>query len=449
MTPGRAAPDGDLAGLTVVVLDAGAKCGPTVVRSLGRAGARVLAAHPDDHTVPAQRSRWAAASLTHPHALADPDGLVEWLSEMVERERPACVLPMAEYTVRVLDRARERFSGRTALGLPPTDTLDVAFDKELLLGLAGSLGIASPTTWTPASLEDAFELAQHFSYPVYVKARESYDVRRGKPEFARGRFAHDPGALRDVYTQLDRISPLPMIQEALTGKVTAVSGVWEQGVPRAIFCYTDSYFWPVSGGYGVVRVSVAPQDAPLAAARALMASLKWDGVAEVEFISGDDAGPPRLLEVNGRFWGATEFAHYCGVDVAVEAVRVALRRADHRGPDGAGYATGPDDATAGASPITAPDDPAWVPTPYPVGRWARWLEGDLKRLYSAWMRRPQMMAEALHVPGRMRALFDFLYNSSPWVHQDDWYFDDPMPMVATLGGAIVKARRGGDPGAPR
>lgn len=407
-----------MSGITVLVLDADAKTGPTTVRSLGRAGMRVLVAGPPGRPAPAQRSRYRAARLIHPHALADPRGLVQWLDEAVDAHRPDCVLPMTEYTIRVLDLERARFESRTRLALPPPKALQVAFDKERLLGLAESLGLDIPSTWRPSSLEEAMDLAVRLPYPVYVKARESYSHTVERPRFARGRFAHTPDDYRRLYRELDAASPLPIVQDAVPGGLVAVSGVWREGVCVCLFCYISHRSWPISGGYGAFRESVPPERAPMAETAKLMEALAWTGPAQTQFIIDSRDGRPRLMETNGRFWGSVEFGHYCGSPIAETTVRVALGEEVEPHLD------------------------------YRSGVFSRWLEADLKRLYATVFLRKRLAREVLRLPGRLETLGDLVRGSRPGVHQDDSYLDDPVPALALTARSLSRALRLADPGGP-
>jgi predicted ATP-grasp superfamily ATP-dependent carboligase len=404
--------------ITVLVLDADAKTGPTTVRTLGRTGMRVLVCAPPGPVAPAQRSRYRAARLTHPHAIDDPDGLLEWLDKTIDAHRPDCVLPMTEYTIRVLDRARDMFEGRTALALPPSEALGVAFDKERLLELAESLGLDIPVTWRPNTVDEAMDLAAELTYPVYVKARESYSHTAEHARFARGRFAHTPEDFRRLYAELDDRSPSPIVQDAVPGYLVAVSGVWQRGRCVCLFSYISHRSWPISGGYGAFRESVAPDAAPIAETARLMEALDWSGPAHTQFIIDSRDGRARLMETNGRFWGSVEFGHYCGSPIAETTVRVAL------------------------------DESVEPHMGYRVGALSRWLEADLKRLYAVLFRRRKLMREALVVPGRLRTLADLFGGFRPGIHQDDLYLDDPVPPLALMARSLNRELRSADPGGP-
>ncbi len=57
---------------------------------------------------------------------------------------------------------------------------------------------------------------------------------------------------------------------------------------------------------------------------ALMAALRWTGVAMVEFKHDPATGRSWLMEINGRFWGSIQLAIAAGVDFPWLYVRQAL-----------------------------------------------------------------------------------------------------------------------------
>jgi predicted ATP-grasp superfamily ATP-dependent carboligase len=394
--------------LTTLVLDAESKAAPSVVRALGAAGHRVLAAAAEARA-PARRSRHASQSLTHPHPARDPAGFVNWLDRAVIDHRPDCVVPLAECSIHALHRDRGRFAGRTALALPPQDATDVAFNKARTISLAESLGIDVPETWRPVGAEDASDLSGRLRYPVYVKARQSYRSDGAPACFARGRFAHGPADCRAAWAALHAVVPLPLIQEAIPGPVVSVCGTWDEGRPVCRFCYVARSAWPLSGGQSVWRQSVPPEQAPVAQVERLLATLRWTGPAHVQFIRDARDGRFRLLELNGRMWGSLDAAHHCGVPVAVTTVQLAMGL--HPQPD----------------------------LRYRAGVRSRWVEGDLKRLYAAALQDHCWSRQALQMPHVRQCLLDLALGFAPTVHQDDFYADDPLPGAAVVSRAFRRA----------
>jgi hypothetical protein len=275
--------------------------------------------------------------------------------------------------------------------------------------LAESLGVDVPATWRPETPAQALALSRRLSYPVYVKARESYRGDVAQSQYARGRFAHTPADCRDAWNALHAIVPLPLIQDAVPGPMVAVCGAWDDGRPVCRFCYAARTAWPISGGQSVWRESVPSDQAPIAQADRLLGALRWTGPAHVQFIHDARDRRFRLLEINGRFWGSLDGAHYCGVPVAATAVRLALGH--HPAPD----------------------------LRYAAGLRSRSIEGDLKRLYAVAFRRSHWAPQSLQMPRLFDCLLDPARGLIPGVHEDDFYPDDPLVGVSILARTLRRA----------
>ncbi|MBE9571532.1 MAG: ATP-grasp domain-containing protein [Proteobacteria bacterium] len=71
---------------------------------------------------------------------------------------------------------------------------------------------------------------------------------------------------------------------------------------------------PPGGGVSVLCQSISPPREALEAATSLMKSLGWFGPAMVEFKWDRRDNKPKLMEVNGRFWGSLQLAISSGID---------------------------------------------------------------------------------------------------------------------------------------
>jgi hypothetical protein len=80
---------------------------------------------------------------------------------------------------------------------------------------------------------------------------------------------------------------------------------------------------PPSGGVSVLCESIEPPVDALDAATRLLAGVRWNGVAMVEYKIDEREGVARILEVNARFWGSLELAVSAGVDFPYLLFRMA------------------------------------------------------------------------------------------------------------------------------
>jgi predicted ATP-grasp superfamily ATP-dependent carboligase len=106
---------------------------------------------------------------------------------------------------------------------------------------------------------------------------------------------------------------MPLIQEYIHGDGYGVEVLCNHGEPRAVFMHKRLREYPITGGASTLRESVYNEKLRKVALE-LMEGLNWHGVAMVEFKLDKKDGEPKLIEVNGRFWGSLPLAIASGVD---------------------------------------------------------------------------------------------------------------------------------------
>jgi predicted ATP-grasp superfamily ATP-dependent carboligase len=146
-------------------------------------------------------------------------------------------------------------------------------------------------------------------------------VIKGSEESGFVRYANAPEELAEKYRVIADYSPV--IQEYITGEGYGFFALYNQGKARAIFMHRRIREYPVTGGPSAVAESVydpALRDAGLA----LLDSLKWHGVAMVEFKKDATTGRFVLMEINPKFWGSLGLSIEAGVDFPTLTCRMAL-----------------------------------------------------------------------------------------------------------------------------
>ena len=132
--------------MQVLVLDGNENQAVASVRSLARAGHRVLVGSSASWSK-AGWARGAAGTFRYPAPQADAVGFVRRVAEEAAREPGTLVLPMTERTTLPLSERRAQiFEAGGRLVLPPAETVRRAFDKSETTRLASSLGVAVPHT---------------------------------------------------------------------------------------------------------------------------------------------------------------------------------------------------------------------------------------------------------------------------------------------------------------
>ena len=294
------------------------------VRSLGRRGIEVVAG--DEYALtPGALSRYTIGRFTYPSPAADPDGFLDAIDRAIDEhapgdDRPYVLMPVHQETSLVA-RARARFEDRVAIPIAPYDSIRIAEHKSKLARYAMELDVPTPRTVFPRSAGEVRALVAEMQLPVFVKVPIAASgvgvVKVESPDEAARTF--------DELVERYGLEPAdyPLVQEAAPGDDICVTTLFDRGELCAQMTYRNVLTWPRGHGAGVIRETV---DAPLAErlAERIGRTLVWHGIAQLDFRwTGRDGDPPRLLEINPRFFGGMFQAVAAGVDYPWLLYRVA------------------------------------------------------------------------------------------------------------------------------
>jgi predicted ATP-grasp superfamily ATP-dependent carboligase len=285
-----------------VVVDVGWVNGLAAIRSLGRAGVRVLAV---DHRRSALgfRSRYA-----EPHLSPDPqdeEAFVSFLAGL-ELDAPAPIFPTHDEPLNAIARAGERLSERFLFPFPRWDVLSRIQSKRSQLEAAERAGIAVPR-WSTAISDD-------LAYPVLVKpsTTEGFKRRFGRQAFR----CENRSEVERAWAEAAEYEPL--VQEFIPGGdeelYTLGSYLAADGEPLGLFCGRKLRQTPP--GVGTCRVGEAVWvEEVVDQGLRLLRELGHVGLSQVEFKRDPRDGSYRLMEVNPRLWQWHGLAAACGVDL--------------------------------------------------------------------------------------------------------------------------------------
>lgn len=393
--------------LRILITDGEQRSSLAAVRSLGRAGHRVVVC--SSHSKPiSAASRFSKAFAQVPDPAVDPDGFVGEVERVVEGEDVDLLLPMTDVSAPLLYDLRERRPD-LIVPFPERRAYEILSDKVRLDGMAKSLGVPTPRGLVlehapgNADLDDSrsrlVEFVEETGFPLVLKPGHSAvraergTIRHGVQHVAswdalrRGLQAYHPSAF-----------PM-LIQERISGAGLGAFLLADGGRIVAAFGHKRLREKPPTGGVSVYRESVPLRQDVLEYATQLLAAVSWTGVAMVEFKEDRATTTPYLMEVNGRFWGSLQLA----IDAGVDFPRLLVARASGEAEDRAPVAR--------------------------AGIRSRWLWGDLDHLLGIW-KMPRGYA-SLHpeLPTRLAATGRFLLPWRPGDHFEVLRFDDPRPFL--------------------
>lgn len=299
--------------MRILVTDGNTRAALAITRSLGRAGHEVrVGANTLDSLAGA--SRHCQARVCYP----DPDrygqAFVDFIGDYVAHEAVDVLLPVTDITTLTIDAHRARMPSGCALPFPDLDTVKTVADKAAMMALAEQLGVDIPRTLTLGSAADPAASAQNLNFPLVIKPCKSRVATETGWIYTAVSYAHDAAELQRLLGNLDpRVFPV-LLQEKIVGPGMGVFICTNRGRVLAGFAHQRLREKPPSGGVSVLRESVALDPLAFEFSARLLEELKWDGVAMVEFKRDVRDGRPKLMEINGRFWGSLQLAIDAGVD---------------------------------------------------------------------------------------------------------------------------------------
>ncbi len=288
--------------VAAAVIDVGWVNGLAAIRSLGRAGIRVLAV---DHRPSALgfRSKYAERFLC-PDPFEDEPRFVNFMRALGE----VVVFPTHDDSLNAIARYADDLDVLTPF--PSWDVLERVQSKRAQLEEAQAAGVDIPETRFPNSAGEAREL----DFPVIVKPEHPVEFKR---RYRRQAFRCESVAeLEDAYAKTEEFGPI--VQEFVAGGddtlYTVGSYVSRDGRVLGVFCGRKLRQTP--RGIGTCRVGEAvwEQEAVDAALR-LLNEFGYHGVSQVEFKHDAGDGRFKLMEINARLWQWHGLATACGVDL--------------------------------------------------------------------------------------------------------------------------------------
>ena len=291
-------------------------------RSLGRKGIEVIAG--DEYRFsPTSFSKYTIASFLYPNPDRDPEGFLDTLEEIIRRyarEGEEYVLMPFHKETYLIAQNRARIDPLIKMAIPSIEQILQVDDKGTLARLCQYRELPIPETLVADSPAAFRQGAQSFPYPAFVKVRRSAaavgvkQVHNGTEAVASAdEFTKRFGLTDDEY---------PLLQASVPGDDYCTTFLFDHGQSRATMTYHNLRTYPVKSGTGVLRETV---DAPEMSrtGEALLGSLGWHGVAEVDF-RWDSEGEPLLIEVNPRFWGGLTQSVASGWDYPYLLFRLAV-----------------------------------------------------------------------------------------------------------------------------
>ncbi|MBQ9492414.1 MAG: ATP-grasp domain-containing protein [Oscillibacter sp.] len=273
---------------TVIITDAKYRASVAAVRTLGRAGYRVVVTQTRADcpwTPPAFASRYVAERHWLPGAAADGN-YSEYLLALLERYDKPALFCTGAATLNVVSWQRERFRTLCRFLIASPGALNALNDKEAVHRRCLELHIPVPLEYDGKPERYPVVVKPHCGEKFGLKARERYQIARNEKEW------------RTAVSAMSAYDNAPLVQEYVQGDGMGASLLMgRDGVLLGALCHRRIREYPISGGPSACCESVY-DDALVQQAHKLLRSFGFQGLAMVEFKGG------RVLEVNPRIWGS-------------------------------------------------------------------------------------------------------------------------------------------------
>ena len=380
--------------MKVFVTDGQNRAALAVTRALGRLGHHVVVGDRRLNSI-AQASRYCRHRVAYPDPVKAPDAFVDALAALTRELDIDVLIPVADITTFLVTGHRFRFG--CDVPCASADVVARAANKVEIVATAERIGVPVPRSVVVRCAHEVPSV-EHLGYPLLVKPWQS------RIRTADG-WASTSVSYADSHAQLKKdLERRPayefpvLLQERLVGPGVGVFACYHEGQSVALFSHRRLRERPPWGGVSVLCASAAVDPAAGSFATRLLDEIEWQGVAMVEFKRDERDGVPKLMEINGRFWGSLQLAIDSGVDFPALLMQ------------------------------TVTGEPFAPQPPYKVGLRERWWWGDVDALLLSLL----PGANAARVAGRskLQAVREFLKFRAPDLHYDNPKWDDWRPFAS-------------------
>lgn len=306
-----------------IVLQASGPNSLGIIRSLARAGVRVIACDHDRNAL-GLLSRYATPSVMA-DPLTEPERFLADLTALARREGGGVLFPTHDEAVATIGPHEDEIRAVLRCPWSPWPTMSALIDKGHQHEVARRIGFPVPATVTPDDDADIVALSRDLRFPVILKPRYS-------PEFRR-RFraqvleASDPEELRRQWELAAEYRP--QLSEVIPGGDDQLwtLGSYRDAAGRPLGSFTGRKLrqWPPR--FGTARAAEGRWDPDYAArGHALLDALEFHGISQLETKRDLRDGRDYLIEVNPRSWLWVGLSTNCGVNLPYLAWRDMIGR---------------------------------------------------------------------------------------------------------------------------
>jgi predicted ATP-grasp superfamily ATP-dependent carboligase len=285
-----------------------------IVRSLGRRGIPVVVV--DDERSIARFSRYTTRYL-RVGELRDERRTVDTILEIgAAHGLDGWVLyPTREETVAAFSRYRSELTERFRVPTPPWEVVNRCWDKRATYRLASELGVPTPRTWYPRTVEELDEVDGQPPFVIKPAIKEHF-VYATKKKALSASSREELRALFEAASAIVGDGEL-MVQELIPGDGEgqyAYCAFFKDGKPVAKMAVRRRRQHPPDFGRASTFVETLELPELEAPSERFLREIDYYGLVELEYKRDPRDGIDKLLDVNARTWGYHTIGARAGVD---------------------------------------------------------------------------------------------------------------------------------------
>ena len=388
--------------MKVLVTDGNNRAALAITRSLGRKGHLVVVGA-TGHPSLASSSKYCQDSIVYPSPTESPLNFIQCLLEVVKSKDIDIVLPVSDVTTIPVCEHKSSLEQYCKVPFPEQDAVKLAANKAQLFQVAEELGVAVPRTLMLENSSQQFVLPQEMSFPLVIKPGRSRIPTDNGWISTSVNYANDSEELKRTIEETHPLAFPVLLQERITGPGVGVFACYDHGKPVAFFSHRRLREKPPSGGVSVLRESIPVAPVARDFSERLLGRLNWHGVAMVEFKLDTRDNLPKLIEINGRFWGSLQLAIDAGVDFPHLLIDTAMLKT--------------------VDPVID----------YKVGVKTRWLLGDLDRLLLILLKSRAELNLPVGHKNKIMCLLEFMKLWDSSTHYEVLSMADIKPWLFEVG----------------
>jgi predicted ATP-grasp superfamily ATP-dependent carboligase len=293
-----------------------------IARSLGEQGIPVIGLT-SQRGVYGNFTRYARIHRC-PDSRNEPEHLLAYLLKMGRQiGHRSVIFPTRDDDVLFLDRFRRELEDYFVPVAPESSVLRACLDKWETYLCAQRAGVSTPTCWLIEQEEDLRRIASEVTFPCVLKPVAAHHWRQGGNwEIVGGRKAIAIVSWEQLvaeYAVIAGADRRALLQEMIPGgdDQLLISACYLDCQSNVVAAFNAQKLVQVPEGFGTGCIVQATQRPELIEpAVRLLQSMRFTGIAEVEFKWNAAKSEYQLIEINPRPWDQHRLGKSCGTDLA-------------------------------------------------------------------------------------------------------------------------------------